>query len=132
MKNYSRNEYERARWKNDDSFRVEKYNRKRIRKILVHSTSSSNRRISLLGCGRITARKAIESKFYPHPKTGEMMTWDNYGQHGWHLDHVIPLSKFNLLNKRQLRKAFNYKNLQPLWAVDNYKKRDKIITFTRK
>ena len=51
------------------------------------------------------------------------MTWQNYGI--WHIDHIQPLSKFNLLKLEQQKIAFNYKNLQPLWAIDNLKKGDR-------
>ena len=55
------------------------------------------------------------------------MTWNNYGMYGWHIDHIIPCSAFNLNLESEQRKCFNYTNLQPLWAIDNIKKGDKII-----
>ena len=50
----------------------------------------------------------------------ESMTWDNYGE--WHIDHIQPLSKFNLSDDKQLNIACHYTNLQPLWAEDNIRK----------
>jgi len=49
------------------------------------------------------------------------MGWDNYGfgENKWNVDHIIPLSKINLSDRKQLLKAVNYKNLQPLWQLDN-------------
>lgn len=41
-------------------------------------------------------------------------------------DHVRPLSSFNLENDDDIKKACHYTNLQPLWAVDNIKKGNKI------
>ena len=50
------------------------------------------------------------------------MTWENWDLKGWHIDHIKPLSKFNLKDEDELTKALNYKNLQPLWAYDNLSK----------
>ena len=50
------------------------------------------------------------------------MNWDNYGLHGWHIDHKIPCAKFDLSKESEQLKCFNYTNLQPLWAIDNLKK----------
>ena len=53
------------------------------------------------------------------------MSWENYGQ--WHVDHIIPCCTFNLTDESQLKKCFNYKNLQPLWAKDNLIKSKKLL-----
>ena len=54
------------------------------------------------------------------------MTWSNHGE--WHLDHVIPLSSFDLSNEKDFKKANHYTNFQPLWAEDNLKKSNKLIS----
>ena len=61
----------------------------------------------------------FESKF----KTG--MMWENHGE--WHIDHIRPLSSFDLTDREQFIKACHYTNLQPLWAAENIKKGSKII-----
>jgi hypothetical protein len=53
------------------------------------------------------------------------MSWENYGLKGWHIDHIKPLEKFNLLDLEQLKRACHYTNLQPLWAEDNLSKGSK-------
>lgn len=67
-----------------------------------------------LGCSWEEFKIHLESKFQ------EGMSWDNYGK--WHIDHIIPLSSFNI---SLLKGACHYTNLQPLWAKDNIKKSNK-------
>lgn len=59
----------------------------------------------------------IESKFQ------EGMSWENRGE--WHLDHIIPISMAE--TKEDLIKLCHHTNYQPLWAIDNIKKGNKII-----
>ena len=72
----------------------------------------------LLGTNKVTARKHIESLFKPG------MTWKNHGQ--WHIDHKIPCASFYLKCPVQQLACCYYKNLQPLWAIDNIKKGAKL------
>ena len=72
-----------------------------------------------LGCSPTFLKKYLEKKF----KSG--MNWKNYGPKGWHVDHIKPLSKFNIENIEEQYKAFHYSNLQPMWAMDNLKKSNK-------
>lgn len=64
----------------------------------------------------------LESKFK------EGMTWNNYGMHGWHIDHIKPVAAFKFLNEdgeldlEQIKECWSLNNLQPLWAKDNISK----------
>lgn len=80
----------------------------------------SARTISLIGCSAAELAAHLESLFLPG------MTWENRGRHGWHIDHIIPLAKFDLTDPEQQAAAFHYTNLQPLWARDNLSKSDKV------
>ena len=60
--------------------------------------------------------KHLENKF-----TAEM-TWENYGTY-WHVDHVKPLSWFDL--ETQFNDAWALSNLQPLEATKNLSKNNR-------
>lgn len=86
-----------------------------IRKSLARKQS---RTIALLGCTGDELKSWIESKFTAG------MSWGNRQE--WHVDHIIPLAKFDLSDPDQQASAFHYTNLQPLWAKDNLRKSDKV------
>jgi hypothetical protein len=67
-----------------------------------------------------------EFHFYLEGKFKEGMSWENYGKFGWHIDHIVPLAFFDLTDREQLKQACHYTNLQPLWAKENYQKKDKL------
>uniref|UniRef100_A0A6C0JR13 Uncharacterized protein n=1 Tax=viral metagenome TaxID=1070528 RepID=A0A6C0JR13_9ZZZZ len=61
-----------------------------------------------------------------------ILTYDvnyNLDNHGkvWHIDHVIPLSRFNLEDKEEQMIAFNWRNTMPLSAKENLSKNAKIV-----
>jgi hypothetical protein len=53
----------------------------------------------------------------------------NLDNHGivWHIDHVIPLSKFDLNIEEQQLIAFNWRNTMPLSCEEKLKKNNKIL-----
>lgn len=70
--------------------------------------------IELLGTDNFfVIKEHIESLF----KDG--MSWDNHGrgEGKWNFDHIIPLASAK--NIDELKRLMHYKNLQPLWAVEN-------------
>lgn len=79
-----------------------------------------------LGCTPDYFILHLVQQFYPNPDTGEMMTFDNYGSKGWHIDHVIPLSKVDLTDSKQLARVVHYSNLRPMWAKENIRKSAKL------
>lgn len=74
--------------------------------------------MKLIGCSKSQLIKHLESQFLPG------MNWNNYGE--WHIDHIIPLSSFNLLDREVQAKAFHFSNLQPLWKLDNLRKHNRL------
>lgn len=53
-------------------------------------------------------------------------TWNNHGS-VWHIDHVIPVSRFNLQTEDNVITCFNWKNLSPLLAKENLTKSNNIV-----
>jgi hypothetical protein len=90
--------------------------RTRVSDALLGKKDKGGSAVRDLGCSIEELKAYIESKFMPG------MTWENRGKKGWHIDHIIPLSAFNLSNEEQFRAACHYTNLQPLWAIDNIRK----------
>jgi len=59
-------------------------------------------------------------------KYDQSYTIENRGK-VWHIDHVIPLSLFNLDNPDEQLVAFNWRNTMPLSARENLAKNNRII-----
>jgi hypothetical protein len=76
----------------------------------------ANKNLKLLGCGYEEYKNYLQSQFV------DGMNWDNCDKYGWHIDHIKPLSSFDLSKKRQQYKAFHYTNTKPLWSYDNWSK----------
>jgi hypothetical protein len=110
--------YESKRLKIDLNFKIAKNLRSRLSKTIKNNLKFGSA-ISDLGCSIEEFRQYIQSKF------DSKMNWDNYGHKGWHLDHIRPLSSFDLTNLEQFKYACHYTNLQPLWAKDNLVKSNK-------
>lgn len=77
-----------------------------------------SRTMDYIGCSIEELKAHLESNF-----TAEM-NWDNYGD-VWHIDHRIPCSAWNLTDDFESKCCWNYRNLQPMIARDNLRKRDK-------
>jgi hypothetical protein len=106
----------------NSNFRLKKTARSRIynaikRLSLVKKPRIQYRTEKMIGCKIEQLRSHLESQF----KKG--MTWDNHGSH-WHIDHIIPMSHFDLTNESQLFAASHYTNMQPMWAAENLSKSD--------
>ena len=73
----------------------------------------------LIGCDRINLKTYIEQLLDEHK------TFNNYGE--WEIDHIIPVSSFDLTKLYERLKCFHYTNLQPLWKDENRSKFNHII-----
>jgi len=109
------NNWQKKARKEREIFILAQNMRARIRLALKNNQKQGST-LEALDCSFEQLKKHLESKFQPE------MSWDNYGKNGWHIDHIKPLSIFNLKDNEQYKEAFRYTNLQPLWAEDNLKK----------
>jgi|SRR5579863_2098595 len=96
-----------------------------INSVKYQNSKKSGRTIELLNCTIEKFKQHLESKFHVNTRTGEMMTWNNRGKLGWHIDHIIPRIAFDLKEPSEQRRCFHWTNLQPLWWWENLEKGDK-------
>jgi len=115
---HNHKEYLNEKRRTDVNYRLSVNLRSRVNKALKGNYKSGSA-VKDLGCTIPELKRHLESKFQ------EGMTWDNWSFIGWHIDHIKPLSSFDLTDRKQLLEACHYTNLQPLWANDNLSKGDK-------
>lgn len=107
------------RRKSDVPFKIKSALYSRLRVALKGGRSASA--VRMLGCSIEHFRLHIEARFHSG------MSWANWGRgcggaREWHLDHIKPLSGFDLTDSAQLAEACHYTNIQPLWASENRSK----------
>jgi hypothetical protein len=78
--------------------------------------TKKSRTYQILGCTFEEFKLHIEKQF----TIG--MNWENKGK--WHLDHIYPISLAK--DEEELIRLNHYTNFQPMWAIDNIKKSNKI------
>ena len=97
---------------------LEKFKRS-IRSRIYLSLEKNKPTIEYLGCSASEYLKWILTN-------NDGYTLENRGT-SWHIDHVIPLSKFNLDDEDEQLIAFNWRNTMPLAVKENLSKNNKII-----
>lgn len=117
-------EYTKKRLGIDIQFRIRTRLRDRFNKAMQGNYKNGSA-VQDLGCSVDFLKQYLESQFT------EGMTWENWGKgHGkWQIDHIVPMSAFDLTDRQQVLLACHYGNLQPLWFEDNERKLDKIPTW---
>lgn len=104
--------YRKNRLKNDTNFKLRINLSGRLRQAIKGGFKAGSA-VRDLGCSIQELREHLEKQFQPG------MSWGNWTKDGWHIDHIKPLSSFDLTDRQQLLEACHYSNLQPLWAKDN-------------
>lgn len=108
-RDYKREWYRNKR-RNDPRYRLISSQRSRLYYALRGKARGASF-VELIGCSIEGVRKHLEASWLP------MMTWQNHGKGPgkWQVDHIEPLSAFNLSDPAQLATACHFSNLQPLW-----------------
>ena len=110
--------YKIRRLKNNLNYRLRSRLSTRIY-MAVKKYKKSKSTMQLVGCSLDYLKDYLESQF------DDEMSWNNYGE--WHIDHIIPCTSFDLSKPKQQQVCFHYSNLQPLWAIDNMSKGNRIM-----
>ena len=105
----------------DNKLHPEKHALKERMRVALKGQLKAGKTTELLGCTIPELRRYLESNFR------EGMSWENYGQFGWHIDHIKPCSSFDLSDPLQQCICFHYTNLQPLWWFENLAKGDNLV-----
>jgi hypothetical protein len=109
--------YKKNKLQIDINYKLSGNLRNRLR-CAIKNNYKSGSAVQDLGCLIEELKIWLEQQFQPG------MSWDNYGE--WHIDHIIPLSSFDLTDRNQLLKACHWFNLRPLWAKENLSRKKKI------
>ena len=88
-----------------------------LKAVRAQKASKKSRTRELIGCSYQELRDHLARQFKPG------MSWENHGE--WEIDHIRPVASFDLTDPREQEKCYHYSNLQPLWALENRRKRDK-------
>ena len=117
---YRRN-YERLKYKKNSQFRLNNNISGGIRLSLKNGKDGKHWE-DLVGYTLNKLKKHLQKLFQPS------MTWDNYGKSGWVIDHKIPKTAFNFTSfeHQDFKRCWALKNLQPMWALENIIKSDKL------
>jgi hypothetical protein len=105
-------EYMMERYHTDLLYRLKSILRCGTRRYIQGKKSHKTEQI--LGCTFEELKQHIESQWV------DGMSWGNWTQDGWHIDHIIPLASAK--TETEIYKLNHYTNLQPLWALDNQSK----------
>jgi hypothetical protein len=98
--------------KDNVELRLKRNLRRRLNNVL-RGRPKAESTMNLLGCDASFLKSHLASQFT------DKMNWDNYGQYGWHVDHIRPCYSFDLTNEDEQKICFHYSNLRPLWWLEN-------------
>jgi hypothetical protein len=107
-----RREKDRRKCKFDPAFRIRRIQKSRIYRICKKKNFIKTKNFDeIFGLNTEDFRKYFEGLFYSG------ITWDNYSEKVWEVDHIIPICDIQTFD--DLVKIFHYTNHQPLLMDDH-------------
>ena len=117
-----RNEIYREKYNNCPDFLIVETLRKHVNNFL--KSKKEDRSSKYIGCSVKFFRSWIEFQF------NKNMTWKNHGN-CWHLDHLLPKSKFDPNDKTDVIICCHWTNYQPLTKSENLVKNNNIRLYEK-
>lgn len=121
----------RVRYRTDEQFAINERIRRQITKKSKRDGISEHMRRALRDKGTsptvemLLGYSIAELRDYIERQFTDRMCWRSFMEGKIHIDHIIPQSHFDLSNDDEWRACWSLTNLQPLWAKDNLRKRDR-------
>jgi hypothetical protein len=125
--NKTKRNIDKRRLKEDINYKLRKTISNQIKlalkKIMLNKTKST---LKYLNCTIQELKDHLEKQFEP------WMNWTNHGKYmlktwddnssqtwSWQIDHIIPVSSFDLTKEEEIKKCWGLDNLRPLSAKQN-------------
>lgn len=106
-----RNIYQKNKYDTDPIYRTMVLLKTRFYKAIKRNNSKKIAPVlKLVGCTQEYLKSYLENQFRPE------MNWENHGKI-WEIDHILPITSFDLSNKDEQERCFHYSNLQPLFKT---------------
>lgn len=118
---YSKSYFQNMKENNISLYLIRLQSRHLHRIINISNLTKNKSTIEYLGCDVIYFKSFLENKMDNWNKSNEIkMIWDNI-----HLDHIKPVSRFELEDEEDFLSCCHYTNFQPLLIEDNLSKHNK-------
>lgn len=82
---------------------------------LVYRNQKNGSAVQDLGCSVDELKTHLENQFT------KGMSWENWGSGNgmWNVDHIVPAHMLDLTDRVHLLLFCNFRNLRPMWQIDN-------------
>jgi len=128
---HRRNKILRYRYNNDVDYKLVLTIKRCVTQALKRVGKSDTGKLKYLGCTVTQLRQYFEYNHFQEEEK-QWMNWKNWGggrchiKQSWELDHIMPVSSFDLSDEEEVKKINRWSNLQPLEWQANIQKYNSI------